>query len=113
MHFFAKKVLQFQKKSDKKTEKPPTCTAPNCADSTKKAHYGREIKNSSKELTSQFKRSQFCFKLNSLMVVKIDVSINEKTSFLKSLKFYAVNTFSFENGKEIFSQSIVIRISAS
>ena len=49
--------------------------------------------NSSNELTSHFKGSQFCFKLNTLVVVETDVSVDEKTSFLKSLKFYSVNTF--------------------
>ena len=79
----------------------------------KKAHYGREIKNSSNELTSLFEGSQFCFKLNTLVIVEIDVSVDEKTSFIKSLKFYAVNTFGFENREKIFSQSIVIRVPAS
>ena len=79
----------------------------------KKAHYGREIKNSSKELTSLFEGSQFCFKLNTLMIVEIDVSVDEKTSFIKSLKFYTVNAFCFENREEIFSQSIVIWITTS
>lgn len=79
----------------------------------KKAHYGREIKNSSKELTSHFEGSQFCFKLNTLMIVEIDVSVDEKTSFIKSLKFNAVNAFGFEDREKIFSQSIVIRVSAS
>jgi len=35
-----------------------------------------EIK-SSNEPASQFKRSQFCFELNALVIVKVDVIINE------------------------------------
>ncbi len=44
------------------------------------------------------------------MVVKIDVLINEEASLLIGLEFNSINTLCFENRKEIFSQSIVIRI---
>ena len=51
---------------------------------------------------SQFKRSQFCFELNALMIVKVDVIINELPCFGKCLYLRSVNAFGFEDRKEIF-----------
>ena len=67
----------------------------------------------SNELASQFKRSQFCFELNTLMIVKVNVIINHSSSFLKGRYLCPVNALCFENREEIFSQSIIIRIATS
>lgn len=40
-----------------------------------KSSYGRIDKKSSNELTSLFEWSQFCFELNSLVVVKVNVPL--------------------------------------
>jgi len=56
---------------------------------------------------------QFCFDLDTLVVVEIDVFINKCFGFGACCNLCSVNTFSFENRKEIFSQSIVIRIPTS
>ena len=47
------------------------------------------------------------------MIVEADVLTYEEASLLIGLKFDTVNTLCFENGKEIFCQSIIIRITAS
>ena len=44
------------------------------------------------------------------MIVEVDVLIYDEASLLIGLKFDTVNTLCFENGEEIFCQSIVIRI---
>ena len=45
------------------------------------------------------------------MIVEVDVCTYEEASLLIGAKFGAVDTFGFENGKEIFCHSIVIRVS--
>ncbi|SFB95884.1 hypothetical protein SAMN02910406_00909 [Ruminococcus albus] len=60
------------------------------------------IIESSNKLASQFKRSQFCFELNALVIVKVYVIINELLCFCKSLYLHTVNAFGFEYRKEIF-----------
>ena len=44
------------------------------------------------------------------MIVEVDVFTYEEASLLIGAKFGAVDTLSFENGKEIFCHSIVIRV---
>ena len=44
------------------------------------------------------------------MVVEVDVLTYVEESLLIGAKFGSVDTFSFENGKEIFCHSIVIRV---
>ncbi len=56
----------------------------------------------SNELASQFKRSQFCFKLDTLMIVKVNIVINELFCIGECLELRSVNTFCLENRKEIF-----------
>lgn len=53
-------------------------------------------KKSSNKLTPQFKRSQFSFKLNTLIIVEIYMSL------IKRLEFDSVNALGFEDIKEIF-----------
>ena len=71
------------------------------------------INNSSNELAPQLSRCQFCFSLNALVVVEENIVVNKRASFFKGSNFLPVDAFCFENRKEIFSQSIVIRIPAS
>ena len=47
------------------------------------------------------------------MIVKMDVLAYEEARLLIGLKFDAIDAFCFEHGKEILSQSIVIRITTS
>lgn len=54
----------------------------------------------SNELTSQFERGQFCFKLNTLVVVKVDVFTYEKANLLIGAEFDAVNARCFENRED-------------
>lgn len=56
----------------------------------------------SNELISLFKRSQFCFCLNTVIIVEVDVFGYDEASLLISGKFYSVDTLDFECGKEIF-----------
>ena len=44
------------------------------------------------------------------MVIKPDEVINERTSLSKRGKLVAVDTFGFENGKEILSHGIVVTV---
>ena len=73
---------------------------------------GRILKLSN-ELTSHFKGSQFCFKLDTFVIVKVDVFTYEEARLLIGGDFLTVNALSFKNGEKIFSQSVVIRISTS
>jgi len=47
------------------------------------------------------------------VVVEEDVIVNESASFLIGGNLLSVDAFRFENGEEVFSQSVVVRISAS
>ena len=88
-----------------------TCTEPDCADSTKSPWCRKnELSN---RLTSQFQRRQFCFELDALVVVEVDVVINELTRLFKGCNLLAVDALRFENGEKVFSQSVVVRISTS
>lgn len=58
--------------------------------------YGKKNKILSNILTSFFNRSQFCFKLNPLVVVEMDVLTYEEASLLIGLEFSSINTFCFE-----------------
>ena len=62
------------------------------------------------ELTSFFKRCQFCFELNALVIVKMNVLINEGASFVKRRKFMAIDTLYFQDAEEVFSHSVVVQI---
>lgn len=59
-------------------------------------------KKSNNRLAPQFKRSQFSFKLNTLIIVEIYVIINDKSSLIKRCEFDSVNALGFEDRKEIF-----------
>jgi len=66
----------------------------------KKALWIIELSN---ELASQFKRSQFCFKLNALVIVEVDIIIDQLPCFSECFDLRSVNTFCFEDREEIFS----------
>lgn len=55
--------------------------------------------------------SFFVFRLNTLMVIKVDIIVNHFIGLFKSLWFVSVDALSFQDAKEIFSQRIVIAIS--
>ena len=76
----------------------------------KKDLYGKKYQILSDKLASFFKRSQFCFCLNPILIAEPDVLPDEEASLLKSFQFYTVNALGFENREEIFCHSIVIRI---
>ena len=54
---------------------------------------------SSNELASQFKRSQFCFGLDALMIVKVDVVIYQLSCFCESIDLIDRKEFEY-TGKE-------------
>ena len=51
--------------------------------------------------------------MKTLVVVKPDEVVNERTSLSKRGKLVAVQTFGLENGKEILRHNIVITVSTS
>ena len=51
---------------------------------------------------------QFCFELNTFVVVKLNVCTYEETRLLIGADFRTGNTFGFEDREEIFSRSVVI-----
>ena len=56
----------------------------------KKETYGRIYKKLSNELASEFHRSQFCFELNTGIVVEVDVCSYEEARLLiaEYIRFY-------------------------
>lgn len=72
-----------------------------CRQYKKEGACGKD-KISSDKLISFFKRSQFCFRLNTVIVVVEDVFGYEEAGLLIGGEFDSVNAFSFENGEEIF-----------
>lgn len=44
------------------------------------------------------------------MIIEIDELINKLVSLLERLDFLTINAFSFQNGEEIFSHSIIIAV---
>ena len=67
-----------------------------------KSPHGRKYKILSNILTSYFKRSQFCFKLNSFVIVEMDIFIYEEASLLIGFERGSVNTLCLQDGEEIF-----------
>ena len=59
--------------------------------------YGITIKELKDKLTSFFKRGQFCFSLNSIVIVETNVFTYEKASLIIGFQLYAVNALGFEN----------------
>ena len=57
-----------------------------------------EVENKilSNKLISFFKRSQFCFSLNTIIVVEVNVFCYDEASLIIAGKFYSVDTFCFE-----------------
>ena len=55
-----------------------------------------ENKILSNKLISFFKRSQFCFCLNTVIIVEVDVFGYDEASLIISGKFNSVNAFRFE-----------------
>lgn len=58
-------------------------------------------------------RRHASFLLDALMVVEMDVSVDQIISFAKGSRFVPVEAFRFEDGEEVFSHRIVIRIPSS
>ena len=59
------------------------------------------------KLTSFFIRCQFCFQLNALVIVEVNVLIKEEARLLLGGRFVVVKPLGFEGAKEIFGTSIV------
>lgn len=51
--------------------------------------------------------------MDTLVVVKVDVTFNHLVGFREGRWFVAVDALCFENGEEIFCHCIVIRVSTS
>ena len=47
-------------------------------------------------------------KLDVIMVVKVDISVNHLVGFREGSRFVTVNALDFEDGEEIFGHCIVI-----
>ena len=58
-------------------------------------------------------RRHSCFVLDAVVVVKMDIPVDHLVCFGESGRFVAVNTFCFEDGKEILRHRVVIRIAFS
>ncbi len=65
------------------------------------------IKISNNILTSFFDRSQFCFNLNPLVVVEVNVFSYEETCILIGLELRFVNALCFENREEVFAKALL------
>ena len=50
-------------------------------------HKKHQDSKSRDKLASEFHRCQFCFELNSLRAVKLNISINRSIGFLKCIEF--------------------------
>ena len=59
------------------------------------------------------KRSLSCFQLKALVVVEVDVVVDHFIGLFKSLRFVFVDTFGFQNAKEIFSSLEDVAASAA
>ena len=70
---------------------------PQIVQTAQNSPYGGKYKILSNILTSFFKRSQFCFKLDAMMIVKVNILIYEEASLLIGLKLCAINALGFEN----------------
>ena len=66
-----------------------------------------------RNLASFFKRRQFCFELNPLMVVEKYKVINELSCMSNGLRFVSSQAFGLEYSEEVFSHSVIIAISSS
>ena len=65
---------------------------------------GYEI--SSNILAPKFHRCQFCFSLNPLMVVEVNILINEPPCFRKSLYLNSVYALRFEDRKKFSAKAL-------
>ena len=54
-------------------------------------------------LAPKFHRCQFCFSLDTLVVVEIDIIVNQFSSILESLYLNSVYALRFEDREKIFS----------
>ena len=59
------------------------------------------------KLTSFLVRCQFCFQLNALIIVEVNVLIKEEASLLLGRRCVAMKPLGFERAEEIFSASII------
>lgn len=60
---------------------------------------------------SFFKRRQFCFELNTLIIVEINEIVNEQLCLLNGIGSMPAQAFGFQYSKEVFSHSIIITVS--
>ncbi len=59
-------------------------------------------------MTSLFEWCQFCFKLNTFVVVELYVCTYKEASFLISFEFGAVDALGFEDREEIFRRKQIV-----
>src|SRR5699024_3010545 len=88
------------------------CTAPYCADSTKKRP-ARGRTSESKTGLAKRERSQASLCLEALVVVEVDVLVDQIVGLLKCLELLAVDAFCFQDTEKIFGHCVVIAVSAS
>ena len=78
----------------------------------KRGLQGVEV-NESKTGLAKRERSQASLCLEPLVVIEVNVFVNQVIGLLKCFELLAVDTFGFQNAKEIFCHCIVIAISPS
>ena len=77
------------------------------------AQKGPYVRKNVLEGVAKRKRSHSCFRLDTLVVIKVNVAINHGVCFTKRLWFMTINAFCLEDGEEVFSHGIVVRVTAS
>ena len=72
----------------------------------KKETQGRRDKISGKELTSPFEWCQFCFELNTFVIVKLYICVYKETRIFISTEFGAVNTLVLRIEKKFSAKAL-------
>ena len=65
------------------------------------------------ELTPPLKPRQHSIKLDTLVVVKVDVVVDQRPRLTDCFGFVEANTFRFKNAEEVFNHCVVVAIAAS
>ena len=78
----------------------------------KRGLQGVEV-NESKTGLAKRERSQASLCLEPLVVIEVNVFVNQVIGLLKCFELLAVDTFCFQDTKEIFGHRIVIAVSPS
>ena len=78
------------------------CDLPQIVRTAQKEPQGSRYEILGDELTSLFERCQFCFELNTFVIVELYIRTYEEARLLIGANFGAVDTFGFEDRGKIF-----------